>query len=84
MHILGENDKTMIDGTVEIKANWEPFNLNGHSVYRAELDMGAISKKAKTFIDTIYGVFVDDRYMIPAMPVNFKTNLFQTAETKFD
>mgnify|MGYP007000310170 len=25
-----------------------------------------------TYIDTIYGVFVNDRYMIPAMPVNFK------------
>ncbi|MEC9448438.1 MAG: LamG-like jellyroll fold domain-containing protein [Candidatus Neomarinimicrobiota bacterium] len=82
LHILGENDKTMIDGTVEIKANWEPFNLNGHSVYRAELDMGAISKKAKTFIDTIYGVFVDDRYMIPAMPVNFKNPTDPTTGNK--
>ena len=34
--------------------------------------MGQISKRANTKIDTIYGVFVNDRYMIPAMPVNFK------------
>ena len=72
IRIIGENDKTLIDGTINIKATWEPYNLNGHSVYKAVLDMGAISKKAKTFIDTIYGVFVDDRYMIPAMPTNFK------------
>ena len=82
IRILGENDKTMIDGTIEIKANWEPYNLNGNPVYKAVLDMGAVSKKAKIFIDTIYGVFVDDRYMIPAMPVNFKNPTDPTTGNK--
>ena len=82
IRILGENDKTLIDGTINVKATWEPYNLNGHSVYKAVLDMGAISKKAKTFIDTIYGVFVDDRYMIPAMPTNFKNPTDPTTGNK--
>ena len=70
--VIGENENTYIDGTVEVNANWEQFNLNGNQVYKASLDMGQISKRANTKIDTIYGVFVNGRYMIPAMPVNFK------------
>ena len=70
--VIGENENTYIDGTVEVNANWEQFNLNGNQVYKASLDMGQISKRANTKIDTIYGVFVNNRYMIPAMPVNFK------------
>ena len=72
IEVVGENENTFIDGTVEVNANWEQYNLNGNQIYRAVLDMGQISKKANTYIDTIYGVFVNDRYMIPAMPVNFK------------
>ena len=72
IEVVGESDDTYIDGTVEVNASWEPYNLNGNQVYRAVLDMGQISKNANTHIDTIYGVFVNDRYMIPAMPVNFK------------
>lgn len=72
IEVIGENENTYIDGTVEVNANWEPYNLNGNQVYKAYLDMGQISKRANTKIDTIYGVFVNDRYMIPAMPVNFK------------
>ena len=70
--VIGENENTHIDGTVEVNANWEQFNLNGNQVYKASLDMGEISRRANTKIDTIYGVFVNGRYMIPAMPVNFK------------
>ena len=72
IRVIGENENTYIDGTVEVNANWEQFNLNGNQVYKASLDMGQISKRANTKIDTIYGVFVNNRYMIPAMPVNFK------------
>ena len=70
--VLGENKNTKIDGTISVKADWQLTTLNGKQVYKAVLDMGSISHKAKTRIDTIYGVFVDDRYMIPAMPTNFK------------
>ena len=72
IELIGENENTLIDGTVEVNASWELHTLNGNQVYKATLDMGQISKKANTYIDTIYGVFVNDRYMIPAMPVNFK------------
>ena len=72
IRVLGENMNTKIDGTISVKADWQLTTLNGKQVYKAVLDMGSISQKAKTLIDTIYGVFVDDRYMIPAMPTNFK------------
>ena len=62
--VIGENENTYIDGTVEVNANWEQFNLNSNQVYKASLDMGQISKRANTKIDTIYGVFVNNRYMI--------------------
>ena len=44
--------------------------------------MGSISQEAKTSIDSIYGVFVDDRYMIPAMPTNFKNPTDPTTGNK--
>ena len=59
IEVIGESDNTYIDGTVEVNASWEPYNLNGNQVYRAVLDMGQISKNANTYIDTIYGVFVN-------------------------
>ena len=70
--IEGENANVILDGTVSAKANWEPYSLNGHSIYKAELDMHDISYQAGIKVDSIYGVWVDDRFMIPAMPVNFK------------
>ena len=80
--VLGENKNTKIDGTISIKADWQLATLNGKPVYKAVLDMGSISQKAKTRIDTIYGVFVDDRYMIPAMPTNFKNPTDPTSGNK--
>ena len=70
--IEGENANVILDGTVSAKANWESYNLNGHSIYKAVLDMHDISYQAGIKVDSIYGVWVDDRFMIPAMPVNFK------------
>ena len=50
-----------------IYANWEFSN----GIYTAVLDMHDIFKKAGAKVEDIYGLWVDDRYMIPAMPVNF-------------
>ncbi|MEC7902092.1 MAG: LamG domain-containing protein, partial [Candidatus Neomarinimicrobiota bacterium] len=80
--VLGENKNTKIDGTISVKADWQLTSLNGKQVYKAVLDMGSISQKAKTLIDTIYGVFVDDRYMIPAVPTNFKNPTDPTTGNK--
>ena len=66
------NEKVIIDGTVSISAQWEPYNHNGYDIYKAVLDLDSISDQIKTPVDSIYSVFVDGRYMIPAMPTNFK------------
>ncbi len=65
--IEGENDNVILDGTIAINANWEFSN----GIYTAVLDMHDIFKKAGAKVEDIYGLWVDDRYMIPAMPVNF-------------
>ena len=80
--VLGETKNTKIDGTISVKADWQLTSLNGNQVYKAVLDMGSISQEAKTSIDSIYGVFVDDRYMIPAMPTNFKNPTDPTTGNK--
>ena len=64
--IEGENDNVLLDGTVSAKVNWESYSHNGHSIYKAKLDMQDISNQAGTKVDSIYGLWVDDRFMIPA------------------
>ena len=66
------NEKVIIDGTVSISAQWEPYNHNGYDIYKAVLDLDSISNQIKTPVDSVRSVFVDGRYMIPAMPTNFK------------
>ncbi|MBH31265.1 MAG: laminin G [Candidatus Marinimicrobia bacterium] len=61
-----------IDGTISLDAQWEPYNHNGHDIYKAVLDLGSISQRNLMPVDSIYSVFVNDRYMIMSMPVNFK------------
>ena len=70
--VEGENENVILDGTVSANANWESYNLNGHSIYKAVLNMQDISSQTGAKVDSIYGVWVNDRYMIPAMPINFK------------
>ena len=65
--ITGENDNVRLDGTIELNADWEFSN----GVYTAQVDMYDISKRAGIKVEDIYGLWVDDRYMIPAMPINF-------------
>ena len=71
------NEKVIIDGTVPLNSNWEKASLvwdNGTSIsiYKTVVDFDKISKEVRTPIRRIYGLFVNDRYMIPAMPYNFK------------
>jgi len=65
--ITGENDNVKLDGTIELNADWEFSN----GVYTAQVDLFDISKRAGIKVEDIYGLWVDDRYMIPAMPINF-------------
>jgi hypothetical protein len=66
------NEEVILDGTVAINAQWQPYTHNGHNIYKAVLDMDNISKQINKTVDNITGVFVNGRYMIPAMPMNFK------------
>jgi len=67
------NEEVILDGTVAINAIWDNYtNSDGHNIYTTVLDMDNISKQINKHVDNITGVFVDGRYMIPAMPMNFK------------
>ena len=66
------NEEVILDGTVAINAQWVAYTHNGHNIYKAVLDMDNISKQINKPVDNITGVFVNGRYMIPAMPMNFK------------
>ncbi|MCH2651237.1 MAG: LamG domain-containing protein, partial [Candidatus Marinimicrobia bacterium] len=65
-------DNVMIDGTIPLNAKWEPYNHNGHSIYKTVIDFDSLSYNNLFPVDSIYSVFVNDRYMIMSMPVNFK------------
>jgi len=66
--IEGDGENVILDGTIPLNATWE----NSGGTYIAEVDMNDISKRAGIKVEDIYGLWVDDRYMIPAMPINFK------------
>jgi len=66
------NEEVILDGTVAINAQWQAYTHNGHNIYTTVLDMDNISKQINKTVDNITGVFVNGRYMIPAMPMNFK------------
>ena len=74
------NEKVIIAGTVALNdnsSNWEQASHlldNGTSIniYKTVINFDNISREIKTPIRKIYQLFVNDRYMIPAMPMNFK------------
>jgi len=71
------NEKVIIDGTVALNSNWQQAshlfdNGTSISIYKTVVDFDNISKEIRTPIRRIYQLFVNDRYMIPAMPMNFK------------
>jgi len=65
--LRGESANVILDGTVPLIANWEL--VNGR--YEASVDMNQLSTAAGAKVENIYALWVDNRYMIPAMPVNF-------------
>jgi hypothetical protein len=74
------NEEVIIDGTVALNdnnSNWEQDSLrldNGTTIniYKTVLDFDNISREIMKPVDNITQVFVKGRYMIPAMPMNFK------------
>jgi len=74
------NEKVIIDGTVALNDNSSNWQQSSHqldngtsiNIYKTVINFDNISREIKTPISSIYQVFVNDRYMIPAMPMNFK------------
>ena len=74
------NEEVIIDGTVALNdnnSNWELFSHtldNGTSIniYKTVINFDNISREIMTPVDNITQVFVNGRYMIPAMPMNIK------------
>ncbi len=77
-------EEVILDGTVALddnNSNWVgPYshtldNGTSISIYKTVIDFDNISKEIMTPVDNISQVFVNGRYMIPAMPMNFKNPL---------
>ncbi len=66
------NERVVIDGTISIDVNWEPYSHNGHSVYKATLDSAAIADQIQRPFRDVYGVWIDERYQVPAVTPNIK------------
>jgi hypothetical protein len=66
------DDNVMIDGTIPLNAKWEPYNHNGHSIYKTVIDFDSLSYNNLFPVDSIFSVFVNERYMMMSMPVNYK------------
>jgi hypothetical protein len=64
---IGESQNVILDGTVPLTTTWELVD----DKYEASVDMNQLSNAAGAKVEDIYALWVDDRYMIPAMPVNF-------------
>jgi hypothetical protein len=74
------NEEVIIDGTLALNDNnskWEQYshqldNGTSISIYKTVIDFDNISKEIMTPVDNITQVFVNGRYMIPALPMNIK------------
>ncbi len=74
------NEEVIIDGTVALNdnsSNWVQYSLeldNGTTIniYKTVINFDNITREIMTPVDNITQVFVNGRYMIPAMPLNFK------------
>ncbi len=74
------NEEVIIDGTVALNdnsSNWEQYSHqldNGTTIniFKTVIDFDNITREIMKPVDNITQVFVNGRYMIPAMPMNFK------------
>ena len=65
-------DNVMIDGTFSLNTEWVPYTHNGQSIYKTVIDFDLLSSAYGIRTDSVYSVFVNDRYMMMSMPVNYK------------
>jgi len=84
------NEEVIIDGTVALNdnsSNWvgpyshELDNGTTINIYKTVINFDNISREIMKPVDNITQVFVNGRYMIPAMPMNFKNPTDPTTGT---
>jgi len=83
------NEEVIIDGTVALNdnsSNWEQYSHqldNGTTIniYKTVINFDNITREIMKPVDNITQVFVNGRYMIPAMPMNFKNPTDPTTGT---
>tara|TARA_B100001758_G_scaffold33599_1_gene24811 strand:+ start:1606 stop:5766 length:4161 start_codon:yes stop_codon:yes gene_type:complete len=66
------NERVVIDGTISIDVDWRPTVHNGHPVFKATLDSSAIADQIQRPFRDVYGVWIDERYQVPAVTPNIK------------
>jgi len=66
------NETVVIDGSISINVDWEPYYHNGRGLFRAILDSAAIADEIQRPFRDVYGVWINDRYQIPAVSPNIK------------
>ena len=66
------NEEVIIDGTISIDVNWEPYNHNGNIIFRAILDSAKIAESIQRPFRDVYGLWIGGRYQIPSVTPNIK------------
>jgi len=64
-------ERVVINGTIPISQNWEPYDNNGHIIYKTHLDTAAISEQMGENFKTIFQLFINNRMMIPSQIINY-------------
>ena len=62
----------IMDGTIPILSDWEPYDNGGYTIYRTQVDSAAIAEIIGMEFMGIHQLFMDGRMMMPAQEVNFK------------
>ena len=74
-------EKVVINGTLPITQDWEPYDNNGHVIYKTQLDTATISLEMGESFKTVYQLFINNRMMIPSQIINYKNPTDPTTGT---
>jgi len=64
-------ERVIVDGTIPISQGWEPYDNNGHNIYKTHLDTAAISEQMGESFKTVFQLFINNRMMIPSQIINY-------------
>ena len=74
-------EKVVINGTLPITQDWEPYDNNGHVIYKTQLDTATISLEMGESFKTVYQLFINNRMMVPSQIINYKNPTDPTTGT---